>query len=72
MQFERKIDKCRMQVASFKTNSKTHHRIKSKYYDWCRFYKIADPMNINFFGVTLTLIEPKDQKPTTNSWVFSY
>ena len=32
-QFERKIDKCRMQVASFKTNSKTHHRIKSKYYD---------------------------------------
>ena len=71
-QFERKIDKFRMQVASFKTNSKTHHRIKSKYYDWCRFYKIADPMNINFLGVTLTLIEPKDQKPTTNSWVFSY
>ena len=32
-QFERKIDKCRMQVASFKTNSKTHHRIKSKHYD---------------------------------------
>ena len=32
-QFERKIDKCRMQVASFKTNSKTHHRIKSKYSD---------------------------------------
>ena len=32
-QFERKIDKCQMQVASFKTNSKTHHRIKSKYYE---------------------------------------
>ena len=32
-QFERKIDKCRMPVASFKTNSKTHHRIKCKYYE---------------------------------------
>ena len=30
-QFARKMDKCLMQVASFKTNSKTHNRIKSKY-----------------------------------------